>query len=119
MNFDNLNSTHNTFAGGIFSTIIYIILITMIVSKTIRVVEYDNPDMNTIQERDEQVMKDSHNYTTMSQFNFHVMRKLSTRHMFIKDPEVMRHLNIYFLYEIADWYKPWDEVYQRYWFDAV
>lgn len=52
LNFDDENSTHRTPIGGLVSCIIYGVILAMIVSKIQRVVTYDNPDLNTVWERD-------------------------------------------------------------------
>ena len=57
LNFDNFNSTHNTKIGGLFSLLVYLIIAAMMISKTIRVVTNDNPDMSTIKGRDPEMLK--------------------------------------------------------------
>jgi hypothetical protein len=48
LNFDNENPTHNTGFGGVATVVIYCLLLTLVLSKAVRVVGYGNPDLNTI-----------------------------------------------------------------------
>jgi hypothetical protein len=110
LNFDNENPTHRTWVGGIFSLIIYGLIISMIISKAVRIVTYDNPDLNTIKERDPGILLADHKFTKMNMFNFHALKKNNAQ-VWLNTPNIERYVRIHFLYEVADWYKPWEEVY--------
>jgi len=119
VNFDNVNGTHNTEIGGFFSMIIYAIIMAMIISKTIRIVTHDNPDLNSVIERDASVLLEDHYLKDMDLQTFYVLRHDKEGTVQPQLPRYRKLLNVYFMYEIADWFAPAGEVYQRFWYLAV
>jgi len=97
MNFDGVNPSHNTKFGGLFSILVYMVISAMIISKTIRVVTNDNPDMNTIKARDKQRLKEEFKYNDMSFGENHIITYEGNWFFRILDfPEIDRYVHIYY-----------------------
>ena len=105
LNFDDKIPTHNTIIGGLVSMVLNLVVLALVAAKTMRVISYDNPDINSIILPNVEGLQVDVNYTSMSTFTFHAMRKQSIGFLPLDYPELDRYVSLYFIHTHVDWYE--------------
>jgi len=75
MNFDDKIPTHNTIIGGLASMALNLVVLALVLAKTMRVINYDNPDMSSLTSPDVGGLKVDVDYNKTSMFTFHSIKK--------------------------------------------
>jgi len=120
MNFDDKYPTHNTWIGGLFTLFTYFCICAMVGFKIHRVINYNNPDLNSITEMSNQGLLDDHDYYKLDGFMFYALVKQLKGHLFLDYPDLDTYVRIYFMEEIADFTQYGKgEVYSRKFHKAV
>jgi len=105
MNFDDKIPTHNTIIGGLASMALNMVVLALVVAKVLRVVNNDNPDMNSIISPNVLGLQVDVNYTTMNAFTFHALKKQSIGWLRLDYPELDRYMSFYFEQKHVNWYE--------------